>query len=79
MEEYLASFNLLTAQEIHHFSSLTSYKKFNKGDFFIQEGNTCKEVAFIASGIFRSFYHSTAGEEVTYCFLSENSFITAYS
>ncbi|MGG8497608.1 Crp/Fnr family transcriptional regulator [Tenacibaculum sp. TC6] len=79
MEEYLASFNLLTAQEIRHFSSLTSYKKFNKGDYFIKEGAICNDVAFVTSGIFRSFYHSTAGEEVTYCFLSENSFVTAYS
>lgn len=79
LKKHLTSYNILTEEEIDNFISLVSYKKLNKGDFFIQEGNTCKEVAFIASGIFRSFYHSSDEKEATYCLLSENSFVTAYS
>ena len=79
LKKHLASYNILTEEEIDNFINLVNYKKLNKGDFFIQEGNTCKEVAFIASGIFRSFYHSSDEKEATYCLLSENSFVTAYS
>jgi CRP-like cAMP-binding protein len=50
-----------------------------KGEFFIREGNTSEYIAYIQSGIFRSFYHSTEKEEVTYCFTFENTLITAYS
>lgn len=79
MKKHLESYNILTNQEIETFLSLVTYKKLSKGDFFIKEGAICKEVAFVISGIFRSFYYSSTEEEVTYCFLSENSFITAYS
>lgn len=79
LKKHLASYNILTQEEIDTFFKLASYRKINKGDFFIREGNTCKEVAFITSGIFRSFYHSSTEKETTYCFLSENSFVTAYS
>ena len=55
------------------------YKTINKNDFLIKEGNTAKDVSFIISGVCRSFYYSSSGEEVTYCFTFSNSFITAYS
>ncbi|MCG8575184.1 MAG: Crp/Fnr family transcriptional regulator [Flavobacteriales bacterium] len=79
MREYLESFNLLTEEEIKTALNLTKSKSLKKGDFFIREGKTTNEVAFIVSGIFRSFYHSSSGDEVTYCFTFENSFMTAYS
>lgn len=50
-----------------------------KGDFFIKEGAVCREVAFVISGMFRSFYHSSNDEEVTYCFTFENTLLAAYS
>jgi CRP-like cAMP-binding protein len=54
-------------------------KKMQKGDFFVKEGKICQEVAFVVSGLFRSFYYTSNGEEVTYCFTFKNNFITAYS
>lgn len=54
-------------------------KKLKKNDFYIKEGQTCKEVGFVTSGLFRSFYHSSIEEEVTYCFTFSNSFVSAYS
>lgn len=79
MRNYLKSFNILTDDDIDSFESKVRYKKLKKGDFFIREGETCKEAAFVISGLLRSFYYSSSGEEVTYCFSFSNSFLSAYS
>ena len=79
MRDYLKSFDLLTDDEIDAFEEKVKCKRLDKGDFFIKEGATCQEVAFVVSGIFRSYYYSSSGEETTYCFTFPNSFISAYS
>jgi CRP-like cAMP-binding protein len=79
MEEYLRSFNLLTPQEIAATVEAGRYQTVRKNDYFIREGQVCRQVAFVKSGIFRSFYHNAQGEEITYCFMFEGAFVTAYS
>ncbi|MBW2962605.1 Crp/Fnr family transcriptional regulator [Mesonia aestuariivivens] len=79
MKKYLETFNMLTKDEIDFFEKKVVRKKLKKGEFFIKEGQTCKEVGFVVSGLFRSFYHSSKEEEVTYCFTFSNSFVSAYS
>lgn len=79
MKEYLQSFNLLTKEEIDSFESQVTCKHLKKGEYFIREGKICKEVAFVRQGVFRSYYHSSSGEEITYCFTFSNAFLTAYS
>ena len=54
-------------------------KYVKKGEFYIKEGKVSKEIAFVVSGLFRSFYYSSTGEEVTYCFTFSNAFLSAYS
>lgn len=79
MKDYLKSFNILSDEDINLFESKVIYQKLQKGDFFIQKDKTCKEIAFVISGLFRSFYYSSSEEEVTYCFTFSNSFVSAYS
>lgn len=79
MKDYLKSFNILTDDEIDNFASKVKSKSLKKGEYFIKEGETCSEIAFIASGFVRSYYHSSTGEETTYCLSLPNTFITAYS
>jgi CRP-like cAMP-binding protein len=79
MKDYLKSFNLLSNDEIDLFASISTNKLLQKGDYFIKEGRTSQEVAFVVSGLFRSFYYSSSEEEVTYCFTFSNSFVSAYS
>lgn len=79
MKEYLLSFNILTEEEINHISTISTYKTISKGDFFIQEGRVCQELAFITHGLLRSFYYPSSGEETTYCFTFPNMFLAAYS
>lgn len=79
MENYLKSFNLLTNEEIEEFSKMVRKKTLKKGEFFVKAGSTCNEVAFVISGILRSFYYSSNSEEITFCLTFQNSFMTAYS
>lgn len=79
LNSFLAQFNLFTEAEIEHTISLFSSRKINKSDYFIREGQKCAEVAFIEKGIFRSFYSSQTGDEITYCFRFPGDLIAAYS
>ncbi len=79
ISDYLSTFKILTNDEINYFESLLKHKQLDKGDFFIQEGKVSREVAFVTSGLFRSYYYSSKGEQVTYCFTFANSFVSAYS
>lgn len=79
IKNYLKSFNVLTDDEIENFIHLSTKRDLNKADYFIREGETCKDVAFVLSGIFRSFYISDKGSEITYCITFPNNLMTAYS
>lgn len=76
---YLKSFNIITDKEIDSLLQVTTVKNYNKSDYFIKEEETCKHVSFVLSGIFRSYYISDKGEEITYCITFPNNFMTAYS
>lgn len=79
LKSYLQSFGLLTDAEIDNLISLSTKRHLEKMDYFVRQGEVCKEVAFILKGSLRSYYISDKGEEVTYCLLFPNNFITAYS
>lgn len=79
IENYLKSYNILTDDEIEIFIQKTVKRNLNKLDYFIKEGETCKEVAFVLNGIFRSFYISDKVEEITYCITFPENLMTAYS
>ena len=75
----MKSFNIITDKEIDSLLQVTTVKNYNKSDYFIKEEETCKHVSFVLSGIFRSYYISDKGEEITYCITFPNNFMTAYS
>ena len=79
MKNYLESFGILTSNEIKSFEDLVTSRKLNKGEYYIKEGNISMDVSFVRSGLLRSFYYNSQGEETTYCFTFSNSFVTAYS
>ncbi len=62
MKDYLKTFDILSNDEIDLLQNKVTYKKLKKGDYFIKEGKTSKEVAFVISGLFRSFYYSSSEE-----------------
>ena len=79
IKNYLKSFNVLTDDEIENLILVTTKRDLNKADYFVRQGETCKEVAFVLTGTFRSFYISDKGEEITYCITFPNNLMTAYS
>jgi len=79
MKQYLQSFQVLQNDEIEALLAFSTQKAIKKMDYFIREGETCKEVAFVLSGTLRSFYISSKAEEITYCITFPNNLFTAYS
>ncbi|WP_276166369.1 Crp/Fnr family transcriptional regulator [Zobellia alginiliquefaciens] len=79
MKEYLKSFNLFTELEINDFLKLSQNVELKKGDFYINQNEICESLAFVKSGIFRSFYFSNNDDEITYCFTFPNHLLMAYS
>jgi CRP-like cAMP-binding protein len=57
--------------------SLFKEKTYKKGDYFLSEGQICKQVGFIAKGLMR-YYINHDGEEKTYAFSQENGFVCNY-
>jgi CRP-like cAMP-binding protein len=53
-------------------------KTLKKGEFFVQQGKVCRQIAFINKGILRTFYLNEKAEETTSCFCTENSLTTSY-
>lgn len=79
MNEYLKSFNLFTDTEINDFLKLSQPVLLKKGDSYINNNEICDTIAFVKSGIFRSYYFSNNDDEITYCFTFPNKLLMAYS
>jgi len=57
--------------------SLFKEKTYKKGDLFLAEGQTCKQVGFITKGVLR-YYINHDGVDKTYDFGQENNFVCNY-
>ncbi|GHC66249.1 Crp/Fnr family transcriptional regulator [Ulvibacter litoralis] len=79
IKEYLESFNIFSSSEIDEVIQFGHYHTYKKGEFFIKEGQISKDIAFINSGILRSFYYSISDNQITYCLSFPESFVTAYT
>jgi CRP-like cAMP-binding protein len=79
MKEFLAAYQFLKESEIEEVSKMATVRYLKKGEYFIRQGEVCKEVAFIKSGIFRNFITSNSGEESTYCLTLPNSSIFSHT
>ena len=69
----------LTPEESQVLKNSITCRKIKKGDFLITESQVCDEIVFVKSGILRSFFTNSKGEEMTNCFTFENEFMTAFS
>jgi len=77
--DYFTRFGIFTASEVEAIVELFTTKSLQKNDFFVQQGERCKAIAFIQSGIFRSYYATAAGKDNTYCFRFPNQLMASYS
>lgn len=76
---FFKRFDLFSELEISSIVALFEKRTIGKTDYLVREGEGCEEIAFIESGVFRSFYTSESGEELTYCFRFPDDLIGAYS
>ncbi|GAA4850742.1 Crp/Fnr family transcriptional regulator [Algivirga pacifica] len=79
LEAYLRGVNIFSEEEIKAMPNYFKPLKLQKGDYFIREGQVCKKVGFIVSGILRHYYVSSKEEEVTYCLAFPGTLSAAYS
>lgn len=76
-KKYLEAFPHFTPQAFEEVLPYLSVNELKAGDYFLREGNVCKNIAFIESGLLRLFYLKD-GKEVTHCFCKENTLTTSY-
>jgi CRP-like cAMP-binding protein len=67
----------LTLKEVDCINELFKEKQIKKGDFFLADGQVCKQVGFIIKGLIR-YYINHNGEDKTYAFGQENNFVCNY-
>lgn len=67
----------LSLEEKDTVTSLFKEKTYKKGDFFLAEGQICKQVGFVTKGLLR-YYINHDGEDKTYDFAQENNFVCNY-
>jgi CRP-like cAMP-binding protein len=73
----ITSIITLSPTEIEIVSALFKEKTYHKGDFFLAEGQICKQVGFVTTGLMR-YYINHDGEDKTYDFAQENNFVCNY-
>ena len=82
MENKFKSFinNIVPFTDDEFEKSLLRFKKITleKGELFIEQHRTSKQIAFINSGILRTYYINDKGDEITSCFCTENNFASSY-
>lgn len=64
----------VSGDEKEFITGLFHEKKYGKGEFFLNEGEVCRKVGFMVSGVMR-YYINDDGEEKTYGFAEEDDFI----
>ncbi|WP_126972674.1 Crp/Fnr family transcriptional regulator [Gynurincola endophyticus] len=77
-KELIARF---TTIDQHAFDSAKPYfhaEKLQKGAYFIRHGEICKQLAYIHQGLLRSFFVDEKGNEITYCFCTDNDIETSF-
>jgi CRP-like cAMP-binding protein len=67
----------LSHEEKDIINSLFKEKTYKKGEFFLADGQICKQVGFITKGLMR-YYINHDGEEKTYSFSQENQYVCNY-
>lgn len=79
LKHFLASYGIFSEQEIDDFLRSGESVKLQKSDYFIREGEICQTIAFVKSGLVRSYYTTESGEDNTYCFIFPGRLLGAYS
>lgn len=69
----------LPEKELQELLNISEYKKIHKGNYFINEGQIPRKMAFVIKGLFRYVYTHENGNEFTKNIIAEKNFISSYS
>ncbi len=75
--EYLSQFPDFSSESFDLVKPFIQEKVLLEGDYLLKQGQTCRQVAFIVDGLFRSSYLRD-GKEITTCFCPENSITCSF-
>ena len=78
LKTYLQTFAPISDKEFKEVKSNFYIIHLKKGDFFVQQGKICRQIAFINRGSLRTFYFNDKAEEITHCFRTEETFVSSY-
>lgn len=76
--EYILQFGSLNTQQINLIKGKVVELELKKDAYFSEAGKIPKQVAFVVEGVFRGCYYDNKGEEITRCFIQENSVMCDY-
>lgn len=76
--EYILQFGNLNPQQIDLIEKNTSAIVLKKDEYFSEAGKIPGQVAYVLEGVLRGCYYNNKGEEITRCFISENSLAVDY-
>ena len=76
--EYILQFGNLNSQQINLIKEKVTVLELRKDSYFSEAGKIPKQVAFVTEGVFRGYYYNNKGEEITRCFIQENSIMCDY-
>lgn len=68
----------ITADEFNSAFVYFKEQRLKKGEYFVEHGKVCKQVAYIDSGLLKSFYTDTKGQSTPTCFCTAGSFTSSY-
>ncbi|GAA0559260.1 Crp/Fnr family transcriptional regulator [Chitinophaga japonensis] len=76
--DYILQFGNLDKQQIDLVISSAIEWSLQKSEYFSEAGRIPQQVGFIVEGVIRGCYYNNKGEEITRCFISENSLVADY-
>jgi CRP-like cAMP-binding protein len=75
---FLQKISPISDQEFEQTQSNFKEITLKKGEFFVKKDAVCKHIAFIVSGILKTYYLNDKAEETTSCFCTPSHLTTSY-
>lgn len=76
--EYILQFGNLNKQQIELIKHKGQFLQLTKEEYFSEANKIPNRVGFIIEGIIRGCYYNNKGDEITRCFISEQSLVCDY-
>lgn len=76
--DYITQFGDLTKWQSDFITSKARILELPKNEYLSEAGKVPKYVGFVLEGVFRFCYYNNNGQDITYYFIDENSFVADY-